>query len=73
MAGSACATCKFFGITQNTRGQQLHICRRNPPVVHAQFFPTQEGQMVDATNTYWPTINAGDWCGEHQVAIVLAS
>lgn len=64
--GDTCATCKWFGVFQNAQGNRSTICRRNPPRVIGTFFPMKEGPVL-ASSSIWPTVEPGDFCGEHKI------
>lgn len=55
---AACAKCKFFD-TQAT-GEQLGLCRYNPPISQ----PSGDQAGV------WPKVEASDWCGHFEAALV---
>lgn len=69
----SCANCTFSGTLLNASNELRMICRRSAPKAFAQAFPTQNGQLVWATNTAWPGISATEWCGEHTSKSLLSS
>jgi hypothetical protein len=79
-AGDTCANCKHAAqITQDTEQGQIvrGLCRRYPPMVQAQFIPVgadEQGnvRLQTMSNTFWPTVNPTDTCGEHAVDIQVA-
>lgn len=79
-AGDSCLNCKYVGQRpkQTPQGSStMLMCRRQPPVVFAQFFmlKNDDGQLApqELTNTYWPVVQQTDWCGEHVVEIPVSS
>jgi hypothetical protein len=71
MTGSTCSTCRHFVVIRQPQGQ-VAMCRRFPPLPIGGAVVTQEGPQV-FSQTVWPIVGAGDYCGEHAMAIVLAS
>jgi len=51
---AACAKCKFFDAQAS--GQDLGLCRFNPPISQ----PSAEAAGV------WPKVEANDWCGHFE-------
>ncbi|WP_019517716.1 hypothetical protein [Sphingomonas sp. Mn802worker] len=54
--GAACAKCKFFD--NEASGEQLGLCRYNPPI----------GQASGDAAGVWPKVEASDWCGHFEPA-----
>ena len=55
---AACAKCKFFD--SEATGEQLGLCRYNPPISQ----PSGDQAGV------WPKVEANDWCGHFEAALV---
>ena len=56
VTSATCDNCRFFF---------FGFCRRYPPTVFYNPLPEEEG--TEETLSEWPTVEADDWCGEHQV------
>jgi hypothetical protein len=54
---AACAKCKFFDTEAS--GEQLGLCRYNPPISQ----PSGDQAGV------WPKVEANDWCGHFEAAL----
>lgn len=58
-----CASCRFYAPLPDQVGQQRDgQCRRHAPgpkLWHG-------GDMAQASDTAWPCVEAGDWCGEYE-------
>jgi len=67
-----CDTCRFYGILKTGTGELQTICRRYPPRVFVQFFPTAQGFATPTVSAY-PSVSSGDRCGEHSVGAVMVS
>lgn len=77
--------CKFAAPRTDAQGVAAGIlCRRYPPRVFAQFFlvpaprapegqPAGPPQPLEMVNTYWPSVQPTDCCGEHVTALVVAA
>jgi len=50
---AACAKCKFY---DQESGQDLGLCRYNPPISQ----PSADSAGV------WPKVEAADWCGHFE-------
>ena len=66
---SSCATCRYFSTTKT--GGEVGACRARPPTLvlvgMAQHPVTQ--RPVPVTNSFWPQVQASEWCGEHAVQL----
>lgn len=70
--GRTCSGCKYFSMwTDLQTKQQATICRRNAPSVTSMAFPVPKPQEAGGGmgilwqhSTFWPMVNASDWCGE---------
>ena len=51
---AACGKCKFFD--SEAQGEQLGLCRYNPPISQ----PSGDAAGV------WPKVEANDWCGHFE-------
>lgn len=65
-SNQSCTHCKFSGSLVAADNTIRMVCRRNAPPAFAQAFPTQQNQILWATNTAWPAITDADWCGEFE-------
>lgn len=54
---ATCVTCPFFDPKNFT-------CRASPPVV-AVTVPGIHNVELPLTETVWPQVGPGDWCGKH--------
>ncbi len=52
---AACGKCAFFDASRAS-GENLGLCRYNPPV----------SQPSADAHGLWPMVAGGDWCGHYQ-------
>lgn len=67
-----CKTCRYSKVaTSDEKGLAL-VCKRNPPLVLGVPMQTPQG-VVLMTQSAFPPVNEGEWCGEHEMTIKLVN
>ena len=59
-----CDKCQWFAPAQ-------HQCRRHPPIAILIPIKDATGALQPKITGLWPPVSEGDWCGEHDPAVLV--